>query len=189
MHICCMTQAVASKSFGSVVLSALPSHAYLIPVWTLRNARSRLPNRTIARTQRVTHTLSLWDKNTKEMMLLFKASGHPVFRATSLSPRGPLKSKVDGTSSIHYSTEPTTSFNQLSFYGVIEDWCQELAQRAEAHSPQSTMTLEWAMKLHQKFHREMYEVLPKDLSGVLDPEGIWCGKAKRKSKIFQNVFN
>ena len=30
MHICCMAQAVASKSFGSVVLSALPSHAYLI---------------------------------------------------------------------------------------------------------------------------------------------------------------
>ena len=40
MHICCMAQAVASKSFGSVVLSALPSHAYLIPAWTPRYARA-----------------------------------------------------------------------------------------------------------------------------------------------------
>ena len=30
LHNCCMAQAVASKTFGSVVLSALPSYAYLI---------------------------------------------------------------------------------------------------------------------------------------------------------------
>ena len=51
---------VASKSFGRVVLSASPSHAYLIPAWTPRYARSRLRNRTIARAQRVTNTLSFW---------------------------------------------------------------------------------------------------------------------------------
>ena len=58
MHICCMAQAVASKSFGSVDLPALPSHAYLIRAWTPRYARSQLRSRTIARTQRVTNTLS-----------------------------------------------------------------------------------------------------------------------------------
>ena len=58
MHIGSMAQAVASKSFGSVVLSALPSHAYLIPAWTPRYARSRLRSRTTARTQRVTNTPS-----------------------------------------------------------------------------------------------------------------------------------
>ena len=33
------------------------------------------------------------------------------------------------------------SVDQLSFYGTVADWCQELAQRVEAQSPQSTGTL------------------------------------------------
>ena len=50
-----MAQAVASKSFGSVVLSALSLHAHFIAAWTPRYAYSPLA---IARAQRVTNTLS-----------------------------------------------------------------------------------------------------------------------------------
>ena len=46
MHICCMAQAVASKTLGSVVLSALPSYAYL----TLPGHRdTRAPHYAVAR--------------------------------------------------------------------------------------------------------------------------------------------
>ena len=52
--MCCMAQAVGSKSFGSVVLSALSLHAHLIAdcTWTPRNAHSAT-----ARAQRVTNAL------------------------------------------------------------------------------------------------------------------------------------
>ena len=58
-----------------------------------------------------------------------------------------LKRKGGGKTSIHDNAEPSTaklllliivSVNQLSVYGAAADWCQELAQRVEAHSPQST---------------------------------------------------
>ena len=55
---CCMAQAVASKSIGSVVLSALSLHAHLIAGWTPRYVCSPLRSRAIARAQRVTNTLS-----------------------------------------------------------------------------------------------------------------------------------
>ena len=54
--------------------------------------------------------------------------------------------KVVEKTSIHHKAEPTTaelllrnivSVNQLSTYGANADWCQELAHRVEAHSPQS----------------------------------------------------
>ena len=60
VHTCCMAQAVAPKSFGSVVLSALSLHAHLIAGRTPRYARSRLRSRPKARALRVTNTLSFF---------------------------------------------------------------------------------------------------------------------------------
>ena len=67
-------------------------------------------------------------------MVTFAESGHPVFRATSPSSRGVLKSKGGGKLSIHYCADPGTietvfrtiiSVNQLSIYGAVSDMCEE----------------------------------------------------------------
>ena len=84
------------------------------------------------------------------MMLLFAASGHLVVRGTSPSSRGPLKRKCGGNTLIFDNAEPTIAelllcivipVNQLSIYGAVADWYQELPQRVEVHCPQYTGTL------------------------------------------------
>ena len=68
------------------------------------------------------------------MMIRFRESGHPVFRATSPLSRGTLKSKGGGTLSIHFCADGDTietvfrtiiSFNQLSIYGAVSELCDE----------------------------------------------------------------
>ena len=72
------------------------------------------------------------------MMLNFRRSGYPVFRGSSWFNRGTLKSKGGGKLSIHYYGDSDTaelifrtivSVIQLSIYGAVSDWCEELAQR------------------------------------------------------------
>ena len=68
------------------------------------------------------------------MMIKFRESGHPVFRATSPLSRGTLKSKGGGKLSIHFCANGDTvetvfrtniSVNQLSIYGAVSDLCEE----------------------------------------------------------------
>ena len=68
------------------------------------------------------------------MMIKFRESGHPVFRATSPLSRGTLKSKGGGKLSIHFcaggdTIEPVfrtiISVNQLSIYGAVSDVREE----------------------------------------------------------------
>ena len=68
------------------------------------------------------------------MMIKFRESGHPVFRATSPLSRGTLKSKGGGKLSIHFCADGDTietvfrtiiSVNQLSIYGAVSDLCDE----------------------------------------------------------------
>ena len=75
-----------------------------------------------------------WDRVAELMMIKFRESGHPVFRATSPLSRGQLKSKGGGKLSIHYGADPGTietvfrtiiSVNQLSIYGAVSDMCEE----------------------------------------------------------------
>ena len=63
--------------------------------------------------------------------------GHPIFRATSASERGELKSTGQGTKSIHPKGSDDTielifrtniSTNQVSVYGAVADLCGELAR-------------------------------------------------------------
>ena len=49
-----------------------------------------------------------WDKMAELMMVTFRESGHPVFRATSPLSRGQLKSKGGGKLSIHYCADQET---------------------------------------------------------------------------------
>ena len=70
-------------------------------------------------------------------MLTFAENGHPVFRATSASERGELRSNGKGKKSIHFNGSDETvelilrtviSVNQLSIYGAVADWCKESAR-------------------------------------------------------------
>ena len=75
-----------------------------------------------------------WDRVAELMMIKFRESGHPVFRATSPSSRGTPKSKGGGTLSRHFCADGDTvetvfrtiiSVNQLSIYGAVSDLCDE----------------------------------------------------------------
>ena len=68
------------------------------------------------------------------MLIKFRESGYPVFRATSPLSRGTLKSKGGGKLSIHFCADGDTietvfraiiSVNQLSIYGAVSDVCEE----------------------------------------------------------------
>ena len=75
-----------------------------------------------------------WDHVAEEMLLLFKESGHPIFRSTTPLSRGKLKSKGRGKLSIHFTADQDTvdtiyriilSVNQLSVYGAVAAICEE----------------------------------------------------------------
>ena len=77
-----------------------------------------------------------WDEVAEIMMMNFRESGHPVFRATSAMERGTLKRKGGGNLSIHFCCDYETaevifctivSVNQLSINGPVADLCEELA--------------------------------------------------------------
>ena len=88
----------------------------------------------------------LWN-HSAEMMIFTSEKEDPILRATSALDRGSLKSKKGGKLSIHYNGDSSTaelpfrtiiSVNQLSVYGAISDWCEELAQQMSDHSFSST---------------------------------------------------
>ena len=75
-----------------------------------------------------------WDRVNELMMIKFRESGHPVFRATSPLSRGTLMSKGGVKLSIHFCADGDTietvfrtfiSVNQLSIYGAVSDVCKE----------------------------------------------------------------
>ena len=76
-----------------------------------------------------------WDHIADEMLLEFAESGHPTFRATTPLSRGALKSKGRGKLSVHFAADQDTidtifriilSVNQLSIYGAVTAFCEEL---------------------------------------------------------------
>ena len=75
-----------------------------------------------------------WDKMAEKMMLTFAESGHQVFRATSASSRGQLRSGGGAQLSIHCCADLGTittvsrtivSVNHLSFYGAAAEMGEE----------------------------------------------------------------
>ena len=69
------------------------------------------------------------------MLLEFAESGHPIFRATTPLSRGQLKSNGRGKLSFHFTADQDTidtiyriilSVNQLSVYGAVAAFCEEL---------------------------------------------------------------
>ena len=75
-----------------------------------------------------------WVRVAELMMIKFRESGHPVFRATSPLSWGTLKRKGGGKLFIHFCADEDTietvfrsiiSVNQLSIYGAVSDLCEE----------------------------------------------------------------
>ena len=75
-----------------------------------------------------------WNRVAELMMIKFRESGHPVFRATSPLSRGTLKSRGGGKLSIHFCADGDTvetvfrtiiSVNQPSISGAVSDVCEE----------------------------------------------------------------
>ena len=75
-----------------------------------------------------------WDRVAELMMIKFRESGHPVFRATSPLSRGTLKSQGGGKLSFHWCADrkrlklffcTIISVNQLSIYGAVSVVCDE----------------------------------------------------------------
>ena len=73
-----------------------------------------------------------WHDVADLMMRNFSESGHPVFRRSSASERGGLKSKGKGKLSVHFSGSDETvevilrtviSVNQLRVCGAVADMC------------------------------------------------------------------
>ena len=80
----------------------------------------------------------MWNHVAELMMVNVSESKHFVFRGTNALSRGSLKNKGSGKTSIHDNCHPATaellfriiiSVNQLSIYGAVADWCEELAQQ------------------------------------------------------------
>ena len=80
-----------------------------------------------------------WDRVAEQMMKTFAESRHPIFRSTSPSFRGVLKSNGGGKLSIHFFADGLTvgtvfrtiiSVNQLSIYGAVSDLCEECQKPA-----------------------------------------------------------
>ena len=87
-----------------------------------------------------------WDRVAELMMITFRESGHPVFRATSPLSRGTLKSKGGGKLSIHCCADGDTietvfitiiSVNQLSIHGAVSRALMKnsISQRERYFSP------------------------------------------------------
>ena len=95
-------------------------------------------------------TIKQMDYGTQLRKLCWIPAKRAVIRCSEETcplPRAPLKSKGGRKTSINFDADPHTaelllltivSVNQLSIYGAVADWCQELTQRAEAHLSQST---------------------------------------------------
>ena len=75
-----------------------------------------------------------WDRVAQLMMIKFRDSGHPVFRATSPLSRGTLKSKGGEKLSIRFCADGDTietvfctiiSVKQLNIYRAVSDVCEE----------------------------------------------------------------
>ena len=71
----------------------------------------------------------------QKMLMNFAGSGHPIFRASSASERGELRSKGGGKKSIHFNgshenielrLRTVISANKLSIYGAAADLCKDV---------------------------------------------------------------
>ena len=130
------------KRLVKVISSSVPEHDKRLSQRTLDIPRIWIWRKTVCYARPWTRWFV--GQGHQKMMLLFAASGHLVVRGTSPSSRGPLKRKCGGKTLIFDNAEPTIAelllcivipVNQLSIYGAVADWYQELPQRVEVHCP------------------------------------------------------
>ena len=82
-----------------------------------------------------------WNQSVENMIANFSGSGHTIFRASSASETGKLRSKGGGKKSMHISgsdeniellLRSVISANQFSIYGAVADLCNEVPKDLRA---------------------------------------------------------
>ena len=132
-----------------------------------------------------------WNTTAGVMVADFKDSGHPVFRASSALDRRFLKKK-GGQCTIHFSAEPSDadllfrtihSANQLSIYGAIADWCDELIDSANTwsiisqHGEIRSCVENWSLRKWIRWYEH--------LGRMFKQRGIDCASIKKDLKSYQ----
>ena len=132
-----------------------------------------------------------WNTTAGVMVADFKDSGHPVFRASSALDRRFLKKK-GGRCTIRFSAEPSDaellfrtihSANQLSIYGAIADWCDELIDSANTwsiisqHGEIRSCVENWSLRKWIRWYEH--------LGRLFKQRGIDCASIKKDLKSYQ----
>ena len=114
------------------------------------------------------------------MLLLFAASGHPIFRSTTPLSRGKLKSKGKGKVSIHFSADQDTvdtiyriilSVNQLSVYGAVAAICEEYENHQDGTGQPvilvgQSINCSWRSQSRSSFARRRSHERPNHLAAI-----------------------
>ena len=140
-------------------------------------------------------------RSPKKCWLYLQRAGILFSEERVLSPEDFWKAKMVEKKHRYITTaEPTigelllriiVSVNQLSIHGAVADWCQDLAQGINAHSPHCTghVLQTWITIPRLKSHQGTYRTSPNHQFGILEPEETWCGNTEGNSQIFQQTFN
>ena len=125
-----------------------------------------------------------WNTTAGVMVADFKDSGHPVFRASSALDRRFLKKK-GGRCTIRFSAEPSDaellfrtihSANQLSIYGAIADWCDELIDSANTWS---------IISQHGEIRSCVEKLEPQEVNSLVRTLGTNVQAARDRLRIHQ----
>ena len=80
-----------------------------------------------------------WNSVASQVVLRFKATGHPVFTSASALSRGTLR-RLKGNETIYINADASDtklllriihSVNQLSICGAVSNWCEHLVLIAD----------------------------------------------------------
>ena len=112
-----------------------------------------------------------WDRMAEEMMLNFSGSGHPIFRASSASERGELRSK-GGQKTKHFNCShenielrlrTVISAKKLSIYGAVAELCDEVPKGIRA--PVKSAAPDHLEKMDIPTDLSIAEILPMHSNG------------------------
>ena len=88
-----------------------------------------------------------WDSTATHMVERFKDTAHPVFKSISALSRGILKKKKN-RDNIHFNADASNtelffriihSVNQLSIYGAVSNWCEQVGLTEEEKGQERTL--------------------------------------------------
>ena len=142
-----------------------------------------------------------WNRVAEEVMMLFAESGHPVFRATSLSSRGPLEKhrRRKNVEKLQRGLDDGRAFYFAASCPFIssvstEPWrigVKILLGESQLilHFAQETQLDMWTMTQSLETHPRTNRNLPNHPCSMWEPHEPRCSSTKRNSKTLQKIFN